>query len=374
MNQQRMVRLENTKGSSNKAYVITLRTSQLDNGATSWEVDAAHGRIGKALRHEPKASTVSHATALKVFDKLLREKLAKGYDLVESEFRDAALPPAAAPAPAERVDVPVMLLNPISDAEGEALIADEAWCAELKHDGERRLIVIDNGEAYGVNRRGLKVALDARVRTAALAAPLRGRTVLDGEDMGADGVMVFDVLMFEGQDTTHLTYRDRLGYRACARARLPGLRYATTALSTADKARLLQEARASVQEGIVWKQLDAPHTDGRPNSGGPALKQKFVESASFRVAGKHPTKRSVEIEVFDTEASSWIAVGNVTIPPNYDVPAPGQIVECQYLYAYRNGSVYQPVYRGTRSDLDPSDCTRTQLKFVEERTELPMAA
>src|SRR5690606_28288515 len=152
--------------------------------------------------------------------------------------RSAAEPGESAPPTAgsatERVAVPAMLLNGIDDAQGERRAGDAGRCQELKLEGERRLIVMDSGDAYGGNRRGLKVPLDPRVRAAALAAPLRGRTVLGGEDLGSEGVVIFDVLMFEGQDTTHLPYRDRLDYRLCARARLPGLRYATTALTAVE--------------------------------------------------------------------------------------------------------------------------------------------
>jgi len=48
-------------------------------------------------------------------------------------------------------------------------------------------------------------------------------------------------------------------------------------------------------------------------------------------------------------------VGNVTIPSNHEVPQVGDIVEVRYLYYFRGGSLYQPVYLGKRSDLEKSD-------------------
>lgn len=368
--QSRYINLENTTGSSFKTYRISLLES---NGG--FDLNVEYGRIGKPLRQETKLSGVTYGQAYQTFEKLLKEKRAKGYVVAVSADQDGQPLPAeaAASAPAERTDVPVMLLNPVSEARGAELVDDPAWGMELKYDGERRLIVIDGAEAYGVNRKGMKVPLAPAIRAAALAAPMRGLTILDGEDMGGE-VVVFDVLAFDGEDMRHLSYRERIGYRNCARARLPGLSYASTAITAENKARMLADARTTVQEGVVFKRLASPHAAGRPNSGGDALKWKFTESASVRIASKHPSRRSVGMEVFDEASGQWVAVGNVTVPPNKDIPAVGDICEVQYLYAHENGSLYQPVYLTRRSDLDHGDCLRSQLKFVEERAELARAA
>ena len=55
------------------------------------------------------------------------------------------------------------------------------------------------------------------------------------------------------------------------------------------------------------------------------------------------------------------SVGNVTIPPNHDIPEIGQVVEIRYLYVMRvGGSLYQPVYLGIRDDVGIADCTVEQ--------------
>jgi bifunctional non-homologous end joining protein LigD len=59
-----------------------------------------------------------------------------------------------------------------------------------------------------------------------------------------------------------------------------------------------------------------------------------------------------------------VSAGNVTIPPNHEVPSKGEVVECQYLYAFReSGSIYQPVYLGKRTDIPAAECTTDQLKY-----------
>ncbi len=58
--------------------------------------------------------------------------------------------------------------------------------------------------------------------------------------------------------------------------------------------------------------------------------------------------------------------GNVTIPVSHEIPSLNALVDVEYLYAYRGGSIYQPVYRGQRTDLELSACTLSQLKFKPE--------
>ena len=59
-------------------------------------------------------------------------------------------------------------------------------------------------------------------------------------------------------------------------------------------------------------------------------------------------------------------VGNVTIPPNFNVPSLNDIVEVRYLYAFLGGSLYQPTYLGCRTDIALEDCTMEQLVYKKE--------
>ena len=103
---------------------------------------------------------------------------------------------------------------------------------------------------------------------------------------------------------------------------------------------------------------------GRPSSGGSQLKFKFYETASF-VVTKLNAKRSVSLILFD--GAKVVGAGNVTIPPNHEIPAPGQVIECRYLYAFReSGCIYQPVYLGLHPDIRAEECTTTQLKYKPE--------
>ena len=128
---------------------------------------------------------------------------------------------------------------------------------------------------------------------------------------------------------------------------------------------MLEQTRAANGEGVVFKDLDAPYMPGRPNTGGSWLKLKFVETASFVTGRVNDGRRSVALQLFD--GGRVVQAGNVTIPPNHEVPAPGTVVEARYLYAFReSGAIYQPVYLGPRDDIPVSECVTAQLKYKAE--------
>ena len=65
-----------------------------------------------------------------------------------------------------------------------------------------------------------------------------------------------------------------------------------------------------------------------------------------------------------------LRTNNSTIPPNQQIPGNGHIVECRYLYAFKeSGSIYQPVYLGERDDITAEECTTAQLKYRAEPAE-----
>lgn len=149
------------------------------------------------------------------------------------------------------------------------------------------------------------------------------------------------------------------------------LRLSPTEISPDGKRAMLAALKAEGAEGIVFKRRDGRYVPGRPEKGGDALKHKFTKTASV-VVNKHNAKRSVAMEVYGPEAVGalspirWHAIGNVTIPPNAAIPPVGAVIEVRYLYGFRGGSLFQPVYLGVRDDQDAGDCTLAQIKFKAE--------
>ncbi len=342
------------EGNSDKVYHAAIEPK--DDG---YIVSFAYGRRGNTLNTGIKNETpVPLETATKLFSKLVASKVAKGYQ-----------PDGEAAKPYEQIGnegidsgIRCQLLNAIDESELSRLLNGRTHCLQEKLDG-RRLMVRKQGDTItGINRRGLVVAIPDAIREAVEHIPFD--VLIDGEAVG-DTLHAFDLLEVKGNDFRHRRYIDRFSSLIMViPTNLPALRWVNTSVAPNDKVEIYEELRSTNREGVVIKEVDAPYSPGRPNSGGPQLKFKFVESASFIVTG-HNGKRSVTLGLFDS--NELVCAGNVTIPPNQPVPAKGEVVEVRYLYAFReSGSVYQPVYLGKRIDIPATECVTDQLKYKSQ--------
>ena len=337
-------------GSSDKEYHASIEAS-----GEGFVVNFAYGRRGSTLATGTKTQTpVSIDKATKIFDKLVSEKTAKGYTPSEDGVAFAGTENAGRVSGHQ-----AQLLNAITETELEALLLNPEFVAQEKFDGERRGVVISQTGAQGINRKGLFVALP-EVVAAALVETISAETLLDAEQVG-DILYVFDITKANGVTVSDLPYRTRMEHLARTVTDSSSVRIVKTAITTAEKRALYAELQSRKAEGIVLKRIDSPYIAGRPNSGGSQLKYKFVDSAQVIVQG-HNDKRSVQMAVVE-EGGGTSNVGSVTIPPNKPVPGVGSIIEVQYLYAFPNGSLFQPVYLGERTDLTDADCNRDQLEY-----------
>lgn len=91
-------------------------------------------------------------------------------------------------------------------------------------------------------------------------------------------------------------------------------------------------------------------------------------SATCKVMKVNPGERSVQIGVAFGNAAPApdtpvVCVGTVTIPPEQEIPAIGELVDAEYQYAaLSGGSLFQPAYKGVRPDKVAPDAYGT-LKF-----------
>ena len=344
-----------SEGSSDKEY-----HAEIVEIASGNVVNFRYGRRGGALAVGTKTSApVDFAQAKKIFDKLVKEKTAKGYtpDLSGASYQGTE-------QAGNKSDFLPQLLNPISESEAMELITDSHWAAQEKMDGERRAAHAEGGMVFGANRKGLIVPLPQSIVDELQAIAIAtGAIRVDGEIIG-EILYVFDMHIHKGKSLNKQPWIDRMSLAYAVFVSSKHIKAVSVAVTTADKRRLWNQVKAAQGEGVVFKRLDSRVTSGRPNSGGDWLKFKFTESASCCVLEINSGKRSVKIGLLT--ADRIITVGNVTIPPNQVIPKEGDIVEVGYLYAYKGGSLYQPVYLGKRLDLDMSACYLTQLKYKPE--------
>jgi bifunctional non-homologous end joining protein LigD len=343
-------------GSSDKVY-----QAMLEQREQGFVVNFSFGRRFTTLQTGTKTQfPVDYKSAKKIYDKLVSEKMAKGY----SPGADGT-PYQGTENAARDSGIHCQLLNAIEEAELSAYIEDPAWCFQEKHDGRRMLIQRNSNGITGINRKGLTVALPATIEAA--VAGIKEHFIFDGEAVG-DKLYIFDLLHYQNQgqdgDIRTWPYHKRFGLLQIIKKFFSSsnVEIVNTATTKAEKEALVNQLRSQAKEGVVIKKLDACYSTGRPASGGSQLKYKFTESVSAIVM-KINDKRSVQIGLFNA-TGELVEAGNVTIMPNFPIPVIDNIVEVRYLYAHaQSGRLYQPVYLGTRDDIDRAACLTAQLKL-----------
>jgi bifunctional non-homologous end joining protein LigD len=345
--------------SSDKEYHVYL----VDEGQ-SYSVKCEYGRRGNTLQTVYKIQNVRMSVARAKFTKAVSEKRTKGYTsgITAKPYTQTTLRNSKA---ALSNWLP-QLLRETEESDLEELFKDDAWIMQPKADGKRILIERGDGIFSGINRRGMYVPMPDPVGK--LLETLPGEFVLDGEMIG-DTYHLFDLLKFNAHDLTKMAYDSRLLLLETLIKPLdPSIvRVLPTARVEQEKRSLFDKVKDANGEGVVFRRAASHYAPGRPNSGGDVLKFKFVASATCYVWSIN-SKRSVTLALFNDKSHAWQQVGSCTIPPNYDVPQYGEIVEIRYLYAYDGGSLYQPVYQGKRDDMDRNDCCMSQLKYKATTT------
>ena len=343
-------------GGSDKGYQVILEPQN-----DGWVVNAANGRWGSTFVHQPKTQNgpVPYEKAKQIFDKVVKEKLTKGYKPV-GDAPTGSLAVVAASIEERETGIYPQLLNPIEPEEAEKFISDPGFWAQEKFDGKRILLKVQAGNVVAINRKGLVCGIaEAIIRD---AVKLDG-CVIDGEAIG-ESFFAFDLLEHGDKDVRSLAYSARLKVLSEAVAGLRSLRGVVTAKSETEKSALFQKLKEENREGIVFKAHRAPYEPGRPKKGGNQRKLKFWATATC-VCTIRNDKRSIGVSIKETPTQGLTPIGNVTIPPNQQVPKIGELVEIRYLYAIKGGSLYQPQFIRIRDDIDGAD-SLADLKFKSE--------
>lgn len=344
-----------SEGPSDKEYHAQI--VEVDGGHM---VNFQYGRRGKPLTVGAKTDApVPLSAAEKIFDRLVGEKMKKGYStgVAGVAFQN--------PMTAERdTGYRPQLLETGTPELLENLRERNDWIWQEKLDGERRLVVRSSAEVTGANRNGLSVPLPEHLVAEILALP-GGDFVLDGEAMG-DAYAPFDIISCDEDPDGKRPYEDRLGdlFTRLQASPQQHLLRVPTAVGGAASIELENQIRQLGGEGMVAKHAHAPYTPGR---GPDQIKLKFTESVTAQVYRVNDG-RSVAICLTSPQGNR-APVGNVAIPANHEIPGVGSFVEVEYLYAFHEGSLFQPVYKGMRSDKLESDNTNSLRMFRQREFE-----
>jgi len=360
------LRLRCTEGGSDKVYALSIDAV----GPDLFRLDYANGRYGGTLTSGTKTQNpVSYEEAVKLCVKVAKEKLGKGYEVLDCSrlTPDNAVEAIAVVTNKRDTGYRPQLLNAIEATDLSYYLTDPDWFAQEKLDGERRMVRVDIDErlVIGINRKGQEVALPLATGDAIFQA-VRDmgwrQAVLDGEQIG-EVYHAFDVLeIFDDNGLTDLRkYEAILRYGRVHDLWTNGhFKVARTAGTLLAKRELLDAVTAEGGEGVVFKHVNAPYEPGRPSSGGNQMKYKLYNTLTA-IVGAVNNQRSVALQLMS--GVNLLDVGNVTVPANQPIPEINDIVEVRYLYAYEGGSLYQPTLLGIRGDMGPGDCLASQRKF-----------
>lgn len=367
------VKLFFQEGSSDKVYYARI----VPAGAAGFDVVVQWGRRGSTLQEGKKALKVSLEKAEATLERLVREKMNKGYEAMTDTSKPAEVAPPMGQGSGSkvtgvraRVGRVAQLLNPVEAHEVDALLADTGIVAQQKLDGARVLCHVVDGEVLPTNRSGQKTSLAGDVLRGVEHLP--SGTVVDGEVVRHEGQTVywlFDVLEFAGADVSHEPYATR--FERLTDEVEPGLvepaRVLETAFTAPQKRALYERLQQNGAEGIVFKRRDAPWSAGRPSSGGTQLKCKFIASADVVLVEN--AGNAYRMQVF--EQGRLRDVGKVFSGTTNEVRAAldarlsrGQrvVAEVRYLYATDDLNLFQPVFVRARDDKAEHECTLEQLK------------
>ena len=163
------------QGSSDKVYHL-----QLENVDDKWSVQAQWGRRGSALQSDIKANGVPYEEAKRVYDRILREKTSKGYQIAQATTNGDTPISVGLPATKEHSGHIPELLTPIEEPEALRLADDASWWFQQKFDGRRLAVQKADGKYSGINKLGQIIPIDSRLIESLDLVQARG-FLADGE-------------------------------------------------------------------------------------------------------------------------------------------------------------------------------------------------
>ena len=259
----------------------------------------------------------------------------------------------------------------------EHLLHDDGWGLQEKMDGVHEMLDSracdfsagdDNTGLVLTNKKGIVKGPDPEFLHA-LNRALAGKPkmLIDGEHIGCM-LHVYDIhdsencpiaLTSQPYAVRHMWLERYFASRARNEFEGKGIRIVPLYTGREKKREMFNYFRDNGFEGVIFKRLSSKMTAGKKHTD--MIKYKFYSTVSVRVREGRPGKRSVGMELLSE--GLWVDMGNVTIPPNKEIPQIGSIIEVRVLYCFKGGHLFQPVYIGSRDDIDDLECLLSQVKY-----------
>lgn len=266
-----------------------------------------------------------------------------------------------------------MLADSADVHELDSYIADVKWWIEQKFDGQRMLVVIDNGEIKVLNRQGMPKVTNLHPAIVDQFADFTtGQWVFDGELL--DGCLqVFDMPQAGGLVAPDTRFAER---RIALEALLeqgvwtPDPAYVQLthcAKTTDDKAKLAKIAQDDQCEGVMLKHVDGAYQPAKRSRR--MLKCKFTHDLDAIItAVGHDGKDNAVLSLLDPEAGKVVEIGRASTIGKKPTPAVGDVWLVTYLYfTDADRRLYQPRLVSKRTDKDYSECLVDQLVTTSKR-------
>src|SRR3989442_11428169 len=354
------------QGSSDKVYHL-----QLEGAQDQWSVQAQWGRRGSALQSDVKVSGTKYEEAKRVYDRILREKTGKGYQVAQATANGNEAIAVGMPATKEHSGHTPELLTPIEEPEALLLAQDASWWFQQKFDGRRLAVQKSEGKYCGINKLGQIIPIASRLAESLDRAQAQG-FLADGE-ITDSRFYIWDLLSVNDTDLRIQPYEIRYVHLTQHfRGVSDVLRVCETAMTTKAKRDFVKKMHSANAEGFVCKNRNAAYTGGRA---GQHFKCKFVTTSSF-IVGPKPAAKAADghrsIGLYLLEENSQRFMGTVGVPERYALPRDGQIVEIRYLYCHpgADGKLIQAKYFGQiRDDVARGDCSVNQLKLKADESD-----
>ncbi len=259
-----------------------------------------------------------------------------------------------------------MLSTEVPASRLQALVEDDNVRLELKIDGHRTLILVEEDKAKVFGRNGQPSQHDGLLRTKRFVealAPVNLAVALDCELVG-DTFHVFD-LPFAGYplnvalSSSFETRREELERLFSFWAPNPALfRLVPSASTTGEKARLAAHCVEAQVEGVMAKFRHAPYKQG-PSRSPYVIKIKFTKDIDLEVTGlRFEGRDNCVLSCY--RDGELVNVGRAKTSAKKD-PQIGEVWTVRYLHLGVGNKLVNPRLIRKRTDKDASECDYHEL-------------